>query len=422
MLGFSEKRSETALWIMELDIYIWYLYTHSVMYKRKILPALEKELHTKEIVMLTGMRQVGKTTLLRHLFEKAPGTNKVFLDLEDPLIQTVFDEKSFERIWQNLARYGVKKNQPAVIFLDEVQNLPIVSRAVKYLYDHYHTKFFLTGSSSFYLKHLFPESLAGRKIVYELFPLTFEEFLWFKGERRDTSDTFREKSLNKNRVSYEQLVGWYREYMEFGGFPAVVLEPDYERKRVLLREIFKSYYEIDVKSLGDFREVGVIRDLVLLLVPRIGSKIDLVKLASELGVSRHTVRSYLTFLEQTYLVSLVTRFTKSVDRRAAGRKKLYFSDSGLANILGKLSEGQLLENSVFASLKVRGDLAYLDRGRKTEIDFIVDGTIGVEVKRNASKQDFRHLAQLSVRVGLAENYVVSFVYSDLDRVITCTDV
>lgn len=410
------------MWVTALDIYVGYLYITSIMYKRKILRVLEKELHTKEIVVLTGMRQVGKTTLLRHLFELVPYTNKVFLDLEDPLVQTVFDEKSFERIWQNLASYGVRRDRPAAMFLDEVQNLPIVSRAVKYLYDHDRVKFFLTGSSSFYLKHLFPESLTGRKVIYELFPLTFEEFLLFKGERRDTPKAFRDKPLKKNRVSYEKLVGWYREYMEFGGFPAVVLEPDYDRKRMLLREIFKSYYEIDVKSLGDFQDASVIRDLILLLTSRVGSKIDLVKLASELGVSRHTVRSHIAFLEQTYLISLVPRLTRSVDRRAAGRKKLFFSDCGLANVLGRLSEGQLLENSVFTSLRLRGDLAYLDRGRKTEIDFVIGETTGIEVKRSASKQDFRHLSQLSVRAGLAESYIVSFAYSDLDRVVLCTDV
>jgi predicted AAA+ superfamily ATPase len=116
------------------------------------------------------LRPAGKTTLLRHLYGLTPSKNKAFFDFENSLETKVFEEENFNAIWDNLANYGVNKGKKAYIFIDEIQNLPIISRVVKYLYDHYETKFFLTGSSSFYLKNLFPESLAGRKFVFELFP------------------------------------------------------------------------------------------------------------------------------------------------------------------------------------------------------------------------------------------------------------
>src|SRR5437879_2736423 len=108
------------------------------------------------------------------------------------------------------------------------------------------------------------------------------------------------------------------EYLEFGGFPAVVLEDKHNRKRDLLTEIFTSYFEKDAKNLADFKEMTKLRDLILLLLPRMGARIEILKLAQALSVSRDTVYNYLAFLEQTYFISLLPRYSTSIDRQAAG--------------------------------------------------------------------------------------------------------
>jgi len=383
-----------------------------MFYKRHILTALENELTTKEIVVLTGMRQVGKTTLLNYLFEQVETKNKVFFDLGNPLHRKIFEEENYDSIWNNLKAFDISSDSKVYLFLDEVQNLPDISRVVKYLYDHWDVKFFLTGSSSYYLKNLFPESLAGRKMIFELFPLTFEEFLQF-------NDIKRQKESGK--ITYELYLPYYKEFMEYGGFPSVVLEKNLQRKKKLLGEIFTSYFEQDAKTLADFKDISKLRDLILLLVPRIGSKIEITKLADSLNLSRETVYSYLSFLEQTYFITLLSKYSRSIDRQAAGSKKLFLCDCGMANILGRTSEGQIFEQSVFQNLRPFHKINYYSRGGENEIDFIVDGKKGLEVKVNVSKRDLGNLARRARAAKIPENYLVSLEYKEEKRIILAVD-
>ena len=231
-----------------------------MLYPRPIFQRLESELATREVTVITGMRRVGKTTALTHLYNLVNSPNKALLDLENPLHRKVFEEIDYDAVWNNLRPFGLTRETKAYLFLDEVQNLPEISRVVKYLYDHGDIKFVLTGSSSYYLRNLFPESLAGRKIIFDIFPLTFAEFLVFKKTNRETGELFAQKAREKNEIIREQLVPYYNEFMEFGGFPSVVLESDLARKKVLLSEIFTSYFEKDAKNLADFRDMSKLRD------------------------------------------------------------------------------------------------------------------------------------------------------------------
>ncbi|MBI2338252.1 ATP-binding protein [Candidatus Daviesbacteria bacterium] len=391
-----------------------------MIYPRFIFAQLEKELTTRENLVITGMRRVGKTIALEHLFSKISTSNKVLLDLESPINRKIFETDNFDAIWNNLADFGITNKEKAFILLDEIQNLPVISQVVKYLSDHYDIKFILTGSSSFYLKNLFPESLAGRKIVFEMFPLTFAEFLVFKGFSRKVMVDFAQAAAAKNRIRYERLMPYYQEFMEFGGFPKVVLETNPERKRTLLLDVFKSYFEQDVKTLADFEDTGKLRDLILLLIPRVGGRIEIAKLANSLGVSRQTVYNYLTFLEHTYFVTFLSKFSKSIDRQAAGSKKLYLCDAGMANVLGQVSEGQLFEQAVFQDLRpyYKLDFFYKDA---SEIDFIIDGGVACEVKTSVSKRDLAHLKAKAKSLNLTAYYVVSKEYSKEEKVIIASD-
>lgn len=391
------------------------------IYDRRLTAVLLKEIKLPRIVVLTGMRQVGKTTLMRQIYNAVDTKHKVFLDLENPLHQRLFEEENFDNILDNLGRVGFSLSEKSFIFLDEVQVAPKIVKAIKYLYDHYRIKFFLTGSSSFYLKNLFPESLAGRKIVYELFPLDFDEFLVFKEKQYKASIKFYLKAKNKSKVSYQLYSKLLEEYLEYGGFPAVVLTSDRQYKKQVLGDIFTSYFEKDVRTLADFKELSKLRDLILLLTSRVGSKIEISKIASEIGISRETVYSYLNFLERTYFIFLINPFTRNRDGEVRGAKKLYLCDVGLLNYLGKVSAGSIFENFVFNNVRKYGAINYYQRYKGSEIDFIIDGKFAFEVKIKTSEFDIKRLKRIANSLKLKDYYIITQDYYDFSRVILAQD-
>lgn len=389
---------------------------------RKIEIEIKKYLNIKEIILLTGMRRAGKTFLLKHIFENIKNKNKIFLDLENPIEQKIFEEQDYNNIWGNLRTYGISPKDKSYIFIDEIQEKPEIVKAIKYLYDHYDVKFFVTGSSSFYLKNLFPESLAGRKIVLELYPLDFEEFLAFKNYKKNFEPEFSAKDKNKNLIAFEKEKKIYDEYIEFGGFPQVALAESPDDKKQYLTDIFKSYFEKEVEKLADFSKLSAFRDLLLLLCGRIGAKLDISKLSSEVGVSRETIYSYLSFLQATYFISTISTLTKSVDREVSASKKIYICDTGLANHLDKTASGALLENAVFNNLRKYGKIQYYEKRSGGEIDFILsEKQIGIEVKQTGSESDYKKLSRMCKKLKLKQCYVISKKFIDKPGFITACD-
>lgn len=375
--------------------------------KRKLYQKILDRIESAEAIVVTGMRRVGKTVLLRQLYDAVPSQNKIFLDLENPVNQKYFEEKNYESIRYEFEVLGINSTKRAYIFLDEIQFVRNVPSVVKYLMDHYPYKFFLTGSASFYLKNLFSESLAGRKILYELFPLDFEEFLQLKGQ------AFVIPRGKTNESLYRTFIPFYREYLEYGGFPGVVGKPTAAEKKEALEEIFTSYFNKEVLGIGEFRNNAVVRDLILLLAARVGSKIDVQKLAAELGTTRITIGEYLSFLEGTYFLTLLAPHSTNRDTEIRGAKKVYLCDTGLANILGKREFGAVFENMVFHQLRPRGEAKYYQRKSMVEVDFVVNGTEAWEVKTKAGRQDVVRIKRLCKEFGLKKNHVVSLEWTDV---------
>lgn len=396
------------------------------IYPRRLKNLLLSELNKPGIVLITGMRQVGKTTLLNDIFNYVKTENKILLDLENPLYQKIFEEENYDNIIYNLAKIGLNSKYKSYVFIDEIQIIPWIVKPIKYLYDHYNIKFFLTGSSSFYLKNLFPESLAGRKRIYELFPLDFEEFLIFKEKRNNfisfnNENIFRKKLKQKNRIEYQLYIKLYEEYLTYGGFPAVVIEDDIFKKRLILADIFKSYFEKDIRTIADFKEINNLRDTILLLAARVGSKIDISKISSELGISRPSIYSYLNFLEKTYFISLLSPFSQSINGEVRGAKKVYFCDNGLLNYLVNLPEGVLFENAVFNILKKYGDLNYYQKYKGGEIDFILNKKIGFEVKLKSTLTDIKKVKRLSAKLDLKAFYIITKTFNEYPETIVAVD-
>lgn len=374
--------------------------------KRDILPKLEAHLEDDEVLVLTGFRRVGKSTLIKYIFDKLETKNKIFLDMESPVNQELFSSNNYDAIAKRIEKLGIQLNGPkAYVFLDEVQFVKKIPSIVKYLLDHYKIKFILTGSSSFYLKNHFTESLSGRKFIFELMPLSFGEFLLFKGVNLTTN------------ADYEYLEAFYSEYLEFGGLPGVVLTEGSENKKLKLDDALGSYFQLDVSNLANFNDLQKLRSLLFLLVSRVGSKLDITKIAESVGVSRQTLYNYLEFFEDTYLIHQIPAYSKSSDIVSRKVKKLYFFDSGILNRIGKVSDGQLFENKVFNQIFIKvyaenqikfleAPISYFQKKSGVEIDFIALDT-GFEVKLNGSFNDLKKISKLSNELKLKSYYIVS---------------
>jgi len=366
------------------------------------------------------MRRTGKTTLLRHYFEKVSSKNKLQLNLEDALTRKIFAEVNYKNIIRALQQEGIDIKKKSYIFIDEIQFIRNMPSIIKYLYDEYDIKFIVSGSSSFYLKNHFSESLAGRKIIIDLYPLTFKEFLDFKGIDKKYNRKFSDKILIKSKVNAEKYSKLYKEYIEFGGFPEVALTDDREIKNELLKDIMNSYFQIDVTTLADFKDIVKIRDLLIMLTQRIGQKINISNIANALNIKRDKIYKYLEFLQSTYVIKMIPQ-KLSIDNRVSADNKLYFTDTGLARLLAEVSEGSKFENSVFMNLVYDNEITYYQTRSGGEIDFILDNSIGLEVKLNPGRQDLAILRKRAISAGISDYYLVGFQYIDLDSTIMSWD-
>ncbi len=394
------------------------------MKKRLIFSDLVRYLDRKEALVITGMRQVGKTTLMRQIFEYVgnKSVDKRWFDFENPLDVKVFEDIDYENIYKRI-REGVGKEQSKklMIFIDEIQIFPEVTKIIKYLIDHHQVKFIVTGSSNYYLKNLFPESLSGRKFLFQLNPLSFGECLYFSGKApEDEIKTLKlEDCLEASNIfRHKKFETDYENYLRFGGFPAVALEKSNETKKIILKNIFASFFEKDLKILSDYKDIQELRDLLLLLVPRIGSMLDVSRLSIELGVSRPKIYQYLEFLQGTFVIKLLPRYAKGVDRSVAGGKKAYFSDTGLLNIIGNVNDAQLFENAVINQLGGFGDVSFYNKRNTAEIDAIVDKKFAFEIKLKGTDKDYLKLKKISAGLGLKESRIISKSFIDKKEFIS----
>ncbi len=362
---------------------------------RLIWPTLKKEIRTEEIIVITGPRQVGKTTTLNWLLKQIKSDNKICFDLQNLADRELFETKNYKSIIKEIVKKGLNEHKKMYIAIDEIQLLPSLPEIVKYLYDHYSIKFFLTGSSSFYIKNKFNESMAGRKIIYEMYPLRFQEFLTFKGiDYQLTTDL--ELTQKFNQHAYQTLKNAYNEYIEFGGLPKIVLTKSTDRKKQLLQEIFSSYITLDVEVLADFKSSTALRKVIKILASKVGNPLNVSQIARIIGLTRVTVTNYIEFLQQTYLIRSIAVFSKSPAVKLRKAQKCYFIDTGIANINADLSGGAKFENTLCHQLSFYGKLNYF-LNSSGEIDFILNQSnqTAFEVKTAPTTLDLKKLKRRS---------------------------
>ncbi len=374
-----------------------------MIYPRKILTKVETHLTRKHITVITGMRRTGKTTIVKELLKKIKSKNKLYLDLERMDNRELFMEKNYDNIVFALSQRGINFKNKAYIAIDEIQFVPNSVSVLKYLYDNYKIKFIVTGSSSYYLKNLFSESLSGRKKIFEIYPLDFSEFLIFNNIEFKSSDLL---TANIIPSEYERLKFFYNQFIEYGGFPEVVLSSDISEKKDIIQDIISSYINIDIITLSDFRNPHNLYNLLKLLSVRVGSRLDISKLSSLSKLSRATVNNYIDFFEKTYILKTISVISSSPDREIVKARKVYFHDNGMLNAFADSSSGAKFENAVFAQLQQKGNLNYFALKSGREIDFILDKKIAFEVKETPSERDLKNLNRIAEKANINQKRII----------------
>lgn len=171
---------------------------------------------------------------------------------------------------------------------------------------------------------------------------------------------------------------------------------------------------MDILQIAQYKDVKEIRDLILLLSRRVGSRLDVSKLASELSVQRYKIYAYLEFLQAIFLVDLISPYSKQIDRSIAAGKKIYFLDTGLLNQIAKIGEGELFENAVYNLIKRYGEINYYNH-KKEEIDFILNGETAFEAKLTGTFPYYKKLKKISEKLKIQDAFLISKNFLDIKK-------
>lgn len=378
--------------------------------KRTLLKDILKHLSNKRYTIITGARQVGKTSLVQLVRRQLEAEKKkvFYLTLEDTrLLQKIneFPEKVFDFI-PIIPQPIVKGVADTRIFLilDEIQHAQDPTNFLKFLYDKYaeNLKIIATGSSAFYIDKKFKDSLAGRKRIFNLHPLSFVEFLHFKEEDELIADLkIKLQRPNYQSLQADKIQRYFYEYLIYGAYPAIVLEQEATEKIALLNELRNAYIRRDLQESGVEKEDKFFL-LLQLLASQIGNLLNRNELSSTLQIDNKTVDSYLYILEKCYHIQIVKPFYRNIRKELTKMPKIYFNDLGLRNaflnrfqtIEQRIDKGELLENYFINQLKnqySREQLKFWRTADKQEVDIVIEESFGqgqaYEVKWN--KRNFK---------------------------------
>jgi predicted AAA+ superfamily ATPase len=363
------------------------------MIKRKLFDSLKDHLSKPEITLIVGPRQAGKTTLMRLLEEelKRKGMRTLFFNLDIETDKEYFTSQA--RLIKKIELELGKKR--GFVFIDEIQRKEDAGLFLKGIYDMgLPYKFIVSGSGSVELKEKIKESLAGRKRVFELTTLTFEEFVNYR-----TAYRYEERLQDFFSVEERTARELLEEYLNFGGYPRVVLNPELSEKEAEIKEIYQSYIEKDISYLLRIHKIDEFSRLVKILARETGKPINLSDLSNTLGISVKTLKYYLWYLEKTFIIQMVTPFFSNIRKELTKSPVCYFYDLGLLNfasgIFGRLQDhsyfplnGFVFQNLIYnllkEGLKDRPSKIYFWRTKDgAEIDFVIDDgrkVIPVETK------------------------------------------
>ena len=317
----------------------------------------ESLISSDEILVITGVRRCGKSTLLqqirKHLKEK-----DYYLNFDDErLIQFTVDD------FQDLLEVFIELfGKQSTFYFDEIQNIAGWERFVRRLHD-YGNKIFITGSNAAMLSREMGTHLTGRFSSYELYPFSFKEFLAFKNKY------FEESEIHSTEKRAE-IIRNFHHYVAIGGFPVYIRNQNIQ----YLKSLYESILYRDIMVRNNLTNEREMLELIYYLASNVSELSSFNSLAKTVGISNaSTIKNYLTFFQNSYLVFNVTKFDYSLKKQIQNPKKIYFIDLALVSRLGfsfSDNRGRMLENLVFLELKRQGKSIYYHR-QKSECDFLI---------------------------------------------------
>jgi uncharacterized protein len=350
-----------------------------------------------DILLITGARQVGKTTLLKDVAGHLSGQDAEVYEftLEDPELLTALNDHP-----DNIFHYIPRRSHRIYLLMDEIQYLKHPSGFLKYHFDlnKETIKLVVTGSTAFYIDRKFKDSLAGRKKIVELYPFCFSEFLVAKNEGKLADTIAAVPELGKKRrllkPDRRKLQQYWGEYAIYGGYPRVVLAEDFKEKEALLRELVFSFLKKDIYEAGVHHEEKFFW-LVRLLAAQTGELVNANELSNTLGLAIDTVSKYLYVLQKSYIARLCPPFSRNLRKELTKMPKVFFFDPGYRNRLlnsferihNRVDGGATLENIVFSELRKKNieETMFWRTQDKKEVDFIINRSLAFEVKVNPNK-------------------------------------
>lgn len=386
--------------------------------KRKRIDEISQYLYTDDIVVIHGARQVGKTSILMYLQEQLEKNKEknYSIDLEDSRFVSLLD-KGVDEFISYLREQGFdlpalkKSNKKLFVLIDEIQYLANPSSFLKLLADHHKTlKIIVSGSSSFEMKSKFKDSLVGRTVNFEIYPLSFQEFLLFKNISFTKSEHYTEKKIN-------ELRNLFIEFTIYGGYPKIVLTPESSMKERYLQQIIDTYIRKDIRDLAQIKDVNKFNRLLEILASQSGNLLNVNELSNTCSLSRETVERYLFLLEQTYILRLIHPFSKNLRSELTKTPKIFFYDTGLMQMLWlkqiqKEIIGTVFETSIFSELikqHNKENILFWRTQDKKEIDFILrsgKNLIPIEAKLSFPRNIPAHIHSWSAIYPTKQHFVV----------------
>jgi predicted AAA+ superfamily ATPase len=366
-----ELLEEWNFWKKEVDVGI----------KRETYLGLgSRFLQPNVVLALIGVRRSGKSCLMRQLAQSliAQGSNKeeiLFINFEDKRL-TEYSLELMDQLYETYVEFLRPKSKP-YLFLDEIHKISGWEKWVRTMHELGKAKIIISGSSAKLLSGELATLLTGRHLDVVVFPLSFREFLGFKGtEIKDQLD------LVSKRI---ELRSCFPEYLEWGGFPEVVLSPE---KKSLLLTYIDDVIAKDIEQRYEIRRSEKLRSLVRFYLSNISNPITFNSLRKFLDLSVDTIEKFSSYLEEANLIFFLKRFSFTVKEQEKSPRKVYAIDVGLANAFGfKFSEnkGLAVENLVALELKRKQalnpllEVYYWKNLQQEEVDFVVKE--GLEVKQ-----------------------------------------
>lgn len=326
--------------------------------KREVLDHIISKIKLPHIIVLTGIRRCGKSTLLRQIIDDVYNNDDFYyINFEDERLFN-FNAKDFNQIYEALIElFGDKKT----FFIDEIQNVSNFENFVRRFYDNGY-KFYITGSNAKLLSKEIGTKLTGRHLDIIVKPFSFKEFMTFKGMQFDKNMIYKTES----RAEIKSL---FQEYLFGGSMPEYAMYKDKE----LLMQIYEDVIIKDIVVRYNIENIIRLKELYQYTITNFSNKFSFNSLKKIIDFgSVNTIKLHLGYLCETHLAKMITKFDYSMKKQLINEKKIYVIDNGFISAISTRitkDKGWLLENIVFNRLTDDFEIFY--HSGKSECDFIL---------------------------------------------------